>query len=77
MDLAEELGTGLSLSQSSLASSDALRPNPEAHSLASSGPVESMLLGHSSSEELDVTNEEFLDVMTRVTARLYLNWSVE
>lgn len=35
-------------------SSDTVRPDQEAHSSATSGPTESMLSAHSSSEELDV-----------------------
>ncbi len=49
LDLADELGTGLSLSQPSVASSVALQPNLEAQSPVSFDPAESMLLGRSSS----------------------------
>lgn len=41
------------LFQASLASSDALRPDQEARSSASSGSAESMLLACSSSEEIE------------------------
>ncbi len=63
LNLADELGTGLSLSQSSVASSVALEPNLEATSQTAS----------SSSP----TYGELLDVMTRATARLTLDWSAE
>ncbi|KAL0157221.1 hypothetical protein M9458_048467, partial [Cirrhinus mrigala] len=82
--LADELGTDLSISQSSVTSLVALKPNPEAR----------MLLGRSSSEEKDVTGVkadatsqpasssspaygELLDVMTHTTTRLSLGWSAE
>ncbi len=58
LDLADELGTGLSLSQSSVASSVALEPDLEARSPVSSDPAYSMLLGRSSSEEIDVLGVE-------------------
>ncbi len=58
LDLADDLGTGLSLSQSSVASSVVLEPDLEARSPVSSDPAESMLLGWSSSEEIDVTGVE-------------------
>ncbi|KAK2892441.1 hypothetical protein Q8A67_012429 [Cirrhinus molitorella] len=64
LDLADELGTGLSFSQSSIASLVALEPNPEALFPVSSGAAESMLLGRSSSEETDVTGVE-VDIATR------------
>lgn len=70
-----------SISQSYVASSDALAPNSEARLLASSGPGESMLLGCSSSKEaassMSPTYGELLNVMTCATARLSLDWSVE
>lgn len=81
LDLAEELESGLFLSQSYVASSDALAPNSEARLLASSGPGESMLLGCSSSKEaassMSPTYGELLNVMTCATARFSLDWSVE
>lgn len=45
LNLADELGKALALSQSSIASSVALDPNLEAWSPMSSDPVESMLNG--------------------------------
>lgn len=53
LELAEEPEMVLCLSQASLASSDALRPDQEARSSASSGSAESMLLACSSSEEIE------------------------
>lgn len=81
LDLAEELGSGLSLSQSYVASSNALPPNSKAHLPASSSPGESMLLGRSSSKEAASSTSpmygELLNVMTCATTRLSLDWSVE
>ncbi len=79
----------LSLSQSSVASSVALEQDLEAQSPVSSDPLESMLLGRSSSEdktgvEADATSQpasssspaygELLDIMTLATTWLSLDW---
>lgn len=58
LDLADKLGTSLSLSQSSITSSDALVPNTVARSSASSG-----------FEELDVAGVE-ADVVSKPTSSL-------
>lgn len=79
----------MGLFQSSVASSKALTLNPEASLPSSSGLAESVLLGRSSSEELDVTGVEadvyeptsslspayrqLLDVITCVIAGLSLD----
>lgn len=68
-NLANKLGTSLSLSQSSITSSDALVPNMVARSPASLSLAGSMLLSRSSFEKLDATGVE-ADVVSWFTSSL-------
>lgn len=81
MKVAEVFEIGSSLSQISPANSEALKFDPEAHTAASSDPVESMMLPRSNVASTAFSHsprfEELLEVMTHATAILCLDWSVK
>lgn len=93
MELEEKLETASALSRPLLAGSSSPVRDTEASSAASSTPSKSLMLGLSSSEEVDVLSievgdfkdsppfftayEELLEVVTHAVAKLNIDWPSE